>query len=128
MGEISGLRFTKLNSNIDLVINNDIPEIVNHSNYIGLLTLLHSKSKKRVDAFWPLGEIGGLRFTKLNSNIDLVINNDISEIVNHSNYIEHTFRLSKIHTWIKKWSDTEMINQNTSHHLSIGDLPHSWKA
>ena len=85
-----------------------------------LLTSLHSKSKKRVDAFWPLGEISGLRFTKLNSNIDLVINNDISEIVNHSNYIEHTFRLSKIHTWIKKWSDTKMINQNTSHHLSIG--------
>ena len=85
-----------------------------------LLTTLHSKSKKRVDAFWPLGDVGGIKFNRLNPKIDLLINNANSEIPDNSNYIEHTFRLSKIHTWIKKWSDTDMINQDTSHQLSIG--------
>ena len=86
-----------------------------------LLTTLHSKSKDRVDAFWPLGDLGGINFNKkLNRNIDLLINDGDSGLSNNPNYIEHTFRLSKIHTWITKWSNTEMFHPNTSHHFSIG--------
>ena len=85
------------------------------------LTTLHSKSKDRVDAFWPLGDLGGINFNKkLNRNIDLLINDGDSGLSNNPNYIEHTFRLSKIHTWITKWSNTEMFHPNTSHHFSIG--------
>jgi len=86
-----------------------------------LLTTLHSKSKDRVDAFWPLGDLGGINFNKkLNRNIDLLINDGDSGLSNNPNYIEHTFRLSKIHTWITKWSSTEMFHLNTSHHFPIG--------
>ena len=91
-----------------------------HQDEHQLLTALHSKDKIRVEEFWPLGEANGIKFKKMNPNINLQINNMSSEETRGSNYIEHTFRLSKIHSWIEKWSDTEIINPNTSHHLSIG--------
>ena len=57
---------------------------------------------------------------KLNPNIDLWVNNEYSNNNNRNNFTEHTFRLSKIHKWITKWSDTKLIHPNAWSSLFIG--------
>ena len=47
-------------------------------------------------------------------------NNEYSKNNNRNNFTEHTFRLSKIHKWITKWSDTKIIHPNAWSNLFIG--------
>ena len=90
-----------------------------HEDEYQLLTVLHSKTKKRVERFWPDTD-GGLIFHELSTNIELWVNNEYSQNYNRDNYTEHTFRLSKIHKWISKWSGTKMIHPNAWANLFIG--------
>jgi len=92
-----------------------------------LLTALHSKSSEHVGRFWPLDE-NGLSFKreKVLDGISLHVNDGIDSLQvsieqdEKPNYIEHTFRLSKVHEWINKWSKTELIRSNTAHNLVVG--------
>ena len=89
-----------------------------HEDEYQLLIVLHSKTKKRVERFWP--DIFGGTERKFNLNIDLWVNNEYSKNNNRNNFTEHTFRLSKIHKWITKWSDTKIIHPNAWSSLFIG--------
>ena len=83
-----------------------------HEDEYQLLIVLHSKTKKRVEKFWP-----DKLDSTLNSKIDLSINNEYSS---RYNFTEHTFRLSKIHKWINKWSGSKIIHPNAWANLFIG--------
>ena len=60
-----------------------------HEDEYQLLIVLHSKTKKRVERFWP--DILGGTERKFNLNIDLWVNNEYSKNNNRNNFTEHTF-------------------------------------
>lgn len=97
---------------------NEFNETLSDDEY-QLLTVLHSKTKERVEKYWPFVE-GKLVFEKLDNKIEFRVNSEDSDLKRKDNYTEHTFRLSKIHKWIKKWSDTKIIHPNAWQNLLIG--------